>query len=142
MILHYTAKEHITSKMVKERVNEMSEVLSKIEIITRPSKFEELKHALGLIGVSGITVTHALGCGFQKGYTELYRGQKREVNMYERIKVEIVVCKVPVQDVIDTARKILNTGQPGDGKIFVYELANAIKIRTGEEGYDALQNSK
>lgn len=120
----------------------MSEVLTKIEIITRPTKFEELKQALAQIEVSGFTVTHALGAGFQKGYTETYRGKKFNVNMYERIKVEIVVCKVPVQLVIDTARKVLNTGQPGDGKIFVYELANVIKIRTGEEGYDALQNTK
>jgi nitrogen regulatory protein P-II 1 len=120
----------------------MSEVLTKIEIISRPTKFEELKHALAEIGVSGITVTHALGAGFQEGYTESYRGKKLNINMYERIKVEIVVSKVPVQLVIDTARKVLNTGQPGDGKIFVYEIANAIKIRTGEEGYDALQNTK
>jgi nitrogen regulatory protein P-II 1 len=120
----------------------MNEVLTKIEIITRPTKFEELKKALAQIEVSGITVTHALGAGFQKGYTETYRGKKFDVNMYERIKVEIIVCKVPVQLVIDTARKVLNTGQPGDGKIFVYELANVIKIRTGEEGYDALQNTK
>ncbi|MDR4946081.1 P-II family nitrogen regulator [Neobacillus cucumis] len=120
----------------------MSDVLTKIEIITRPTKLEELKQALAQIEVSGITITHALGAGFQKGYTETYRGKKFDVNMYERIKVEIVVCKVPVQLVIDTARKVLNTGQPGDGKIFVYEISNAIKIRTGEEGYDALQNTK
>ncbi|MBT2699175.1 P-II family nitrogen regulator [Bacillus sp. ISL-40] len=109
----------------------MSEVLTKIE---------ELKQALAQIEVSGITVTHAFGAGFQKGYTETYRGKKFDVNIYERIKVEIVVFKVPVQLVIDTARKVLNTGQPGDGKIFVHEIANVIKIRTGEEGYDALQN--
>lgn len=120
----------------------MSEVLTKIEIISRPTKLEELKQALAQIGVSGITITHALGAGFQKGYTETYRGKKFNVNMYERIKVEIVVCKVPVQLVIDTARKVLNTGEPGDGKIFVYEITNAIKIRTGEEGCDALQNEK
>ena len=82
----------------------MSEVLTKIEIITRPTKFEELKQALAQIEVSGITVTHALGAGFQKGYTETYRGKRFDVNMYERIKVEIVVCKVPVQLVIDTAQ--------------------------------------
>ncbi|MED4224269.1 P-II family nitrogen regulator [Neobacillus cucumis] len=120
----------------------MSGVLTKIEIITRPTKFEELKQALAQIEVSGLTVTNALGAGFQKGYIETYRGKKLDVNMYERIKVEIVVCKVPVQLVIDTARKVLNTGQPGDGKIFVYEISNVIKIRTGEEGYDALQNTK
>ncbi|MHA2959997.1 P-II family nitrogen regulator [Priestia megaterium] len=119
----------------------MSDVLTKIEIITRPSKFEELKQELAKIGVSGITVTDALGCGLQKGITELYRGVKKQDNMHARIKVEIVVCEVPVPDVVDKARKVLNTGQPGDGKIFIYELKNAIKIRTGEEGSQALRNN-
>ncbi|WP_153126552.1 P-II family nitrogen regulator [Peribacillus tepidiphilus] len=118
----------------------MSEVLTKIEIITRPNKFEQLKQELAKIGVSGITVSNVLGCGLQKGFVEHYRGVTKEINMHERIKVETVVCKVPVQAVIDTARKVLNTGQPGDGKIFIYEMKNAIKIRTGEEGCDALQN--
>ncbi len=120
----------------------MSDKLTKIEIITRPEKFEELKEELAKIGASGITVSNVLGCGLQKGFTEVYRGMKRKINMHERIKIEIVVCKVPVQSVIDTARKVLNTGKPGDGKIFVYEIANAIKIRTGEEGCDALQSDK
>ncbi len=119
----------------------VSDVLTKIEIITRPSKFEELKQELAKIGVSGITVTDALGCGLQKGITELYRGVKKQDNMHARIKVEIVVCEVPVSDVVDKARKVLNTGQPGDGKIFIYELKNAIKIRTGEEGSQALRNN-
>ncbi|KOO42871.1 P-II family nitrogen regulator [Priestia koreensis] len=120
----------------------MADVLTKIEIITRPSKFEELKSELAKIGVSGITVSNVLGCGLQQGLPEVYRGVKRQNTMYERIKVETVVCKVPVQDVVDTVRKVCNTGKPGDGKIFIYELTNAIKIRTGEEGYDALQNTK
>ncbi len=119
----------------------VSDVLTKIEIITRPSKFEELKQELAKIGVSGITVTDALGCGLQKGITELYRGVKKQDNMHARIKVEIVVCEVPVSDVVDKARKVLNTGQPGDGKIFIYELKNAIKIRTGEDGSQALRNN-
>lgn len=119
----------------------VSDILTKIEIITRPSKFEELKQELAKIGVSGITVTDALGCGLQKGITELYRGVKKQDNMHARIKVEIVVCEVPVSDVVDKARKVLNTGQPGDGKIFIYELKNAIKIRTGEEGSQALRNN-
>ncbi len=119
----------------------VSDILTKIEIITRPSKFEELKQELAKIGVSGITITDALGCGLQKGITELYRGVKKQDNMHARIKVEIVVCEVPVSDVVDKARKVLNTGQPGDGKIFIYELKNAIKIRTGEEGSQALRNN-
>jgi nitrogen regulatory protein P-II 1 len=118
----------------------MSNKLTKIEIITRPTGFEKFKEELAKVGVSGITISHVQGCGLQKGYTEIYRGLKREFSMHERIKIEIVVCKVPVQDVIDIAKRVLKTGKPGDGKIFVYELANAIKIRTGEEGCDALQN--
>ncbi|MFX3659682.1 MAG: P-II family nitrogen regulator [Ectobacillus sp.] len=120
----------------------MSNTLTKIEIITRPAKFDELKDELAKIGVSGITVSNVLGCGLQKGFTEVYKGIKRKINMHERIKIEIVVCKVPVQDVVNTAKRVLKTGKPGDGKIFIYEIANAIKIRTGEEGCDALQNDE
>lgn len=120
----------------------MSETITKIEIITRPTKFEEFKQELAKIGVSGITVTHVLGCGLQKGFTEVYRGVQREITMHERLKIEIVVCKVPVKDVVDTAKRVLNTGKPGDGKIFISELSNAVKIRTGEEGCDALQGEK
>ncbi|MGL4522971.1 MAG: P-II family nitrogen regulator [Bacilli bacterium] len=117
----------------------MSESMFKIEIITRPTKFDELKEALTAIGITGMTVSNVLGCGMQKGITEVYRGIKRDMNLHEKIKLEIVVCDVPVQNVIDIAKRILHTGQYGDGKIFVYEVKNVIKIRTGEEGRDALQ---
>ncbi|MCP8968263.1 P-II family nitrogen regulator [Ectobacillus ponti] len=120
----------------------MSDKLTKIEIITRPTKFDELKAELAKIGVSGITVSNVLGCGLQKGLTQIYRGTARQIDMHERIKIEIVVCKVPVQSVVDVAKRVLRTGKPGDGKIFIYEIANAIKIRTGEEGCDALQNDE
>jgi nitrogen regulatory protein P-II 1 len=120
----------------------MADVLTKIEIVTRPTKFEELKQELARIGVQGITVSNVLGCGLQKAPAQLYRGVKREDNMHLRIKLEIVVCEVPVETVVKTAQKVLYTGQPGDGKIFVYEIQNAIKIRTGEEGRKALQNTK
>ena len=118
----------------------MTVKLTKIEIITRPEKFDVLKDALSKVGITGMTVTNVLGCGMQSGYTEVYRGKKRTINLHEKIKVEIVVCDVPVQAVIDEAKKVLKTGKPGDGKIFVYPIENAIKIRTGEEGRDALQN--
>ncbi|PLS15962.1 P-II family nitrogen regulator [Bacillus sp. M6-12] len=120
----------------------MGEVLTKIDIVTRPNKFEQFKQELAKIGVSGITVSDVKGTGLQKGFVETYRGVKREITLHERIKIEIVVCEVPVQAVIDVARKFLNTGKPGDGKIFIYELANVIKIRTGEEGHAALKNDK
>ncbi|AOT70267.1 P-II family nitrogen regulator [Geosporobacter ferrireducens] len=116
----------------------MSEKLTKIDIIGRSGKFEELKEALNEIGVTGMTVTQVLGSGMQKGKTESYRGVPFTVDLLPKVKVEIVVCEVPVEKVVETARRVLNTGNIGDGKIFVYEIANAIRIRTGEEGADAI----
>lgn len=114
--------------------------LTKIEIITRQSKFEALKAAMNAIGVTGMTVTNVLGCGIQKGSTEFYRGVPLDMNLLPKVQVEIVVSKVPVDLVINEARKALYTGNIGDGKIFVYDVENVIKVRTGETGYDALQN--
>ncbi len=117
--------------------------LTKVEIITRPEKFEDLKDAMNEIGVTGMTVTQVMGCGIQKGQTaKYYRGVKVDVNLLPKTQVEIVVCKVPVQTVIETAKKVLYTGKIGDGKIFVYNIDNAVKVRTGEEGCDALQDSE
>ncbi len=112
--------------------------MTKIDIITRPSKFEELKDALHDIGITGMTVTHVLGCGMQKGITETYRGVPLTINLLPKVKIEVVVCEVPVEDVIATATKVLKTGEVGDGKIFTYPVENVIKIRTGEEGIKAL----
>ena len=92
------------------------------------------------IGITGMTVTNVLGCGVQKGKTEYYRGVEVDFNLLPKIQVEMVVCKVPVRTVIETAKKVLYTGHIGDGKIFVYDVENVIKVRTGEEGYDALQD--
>lgn len=116
----------------------MSDKLTKIDIITRTSKFEDLKEALSEIGISGMTVTQVLGCGIQKGYTEMYRGVPISSNLLPKVKFEIVVCEVPVELVVETAKKVLQTGQIGDGKIFVYPVENVIKVRTGEEGLKAL----
>jgi len=113
---------------------------TKVEIITKQSRFEALKAAMNEIGVTGMTVTQVLGCGMQKGKTEFYRGVETEVNLLPKVQVEIVVTKVPVRTVIETAKKVLYTGQIGDGKIFVYDVENVVKVRTGEEGYDALQD--
>ncbi len=114
--------------------------LSKVEIITKQNKFESLKNAMDRIGITGMTVTNVLGYGAQGGHTEYYRGVEFETNLLPKVKVEIVVSKVPVRLVIETAKKVLYTGNIGDGKIFVYNVENAIKVRTGEEGYDALQD--
>jgi len=117
-------------------------MITKIEIITRPNKLEELKEALNSIGVTGMTVTQVYGCGLQKGHTEVYRGTEYTVNLLPKVKVEIVVCDVPVQTVLDVATKTLRTGKIGDGKIFVYPIENAVRIRTGEEGDIAIQDPK
>jgi nitrogen regulatory protein P-II 1 len=114
--------------------------ITKIEIITRPNKFEDLKEELQKIGITGMTVYNVLGCGMQKGYTEYYRGVPVDINLLPKVKVEIVVCEVPVDLVVETAKKVLNTGKIGDGKIFIYDVANVVRIRTGEEGRDALQD--
>ncbi|MCR5496130.1 MAG: ammonium transporter [Treponema sp.] len=112
---------------------------TKIVIVTRQRKFDELKAAMNAIGVTGMTVINVMGCGLQKGASEYYRGTPVEINLVPKIKVEMVVTKVPVRSVIEAAKKTLYTGHIGDGKIFVYEVDNVIKIRTGEEGYSALQ---
>jgi len=114
--------------------------ISKVDIIIKQSKFEILKEAMNEIGITGMTVTQVLGCGIQKGKHEYYRGVETEINLLPKVQVEIVVAKVPVRLVIDTAKKVLYTGHIGDGKIFVYNVENVIKVRTGEEGYDALQD--
>ncbi len=113
---------------------------TKIEIICKEQRFEALKNAMMEIGITGMTVSHVLGCGAQKGQPEYYRGVAVEVNLLPKIQVDIVVSKVPVRHVIETAKKVLYTGHIGDGKIFVYDVENVVKVRTGEEGYDALQD--
>ena len=116
--------------------------LSKVSILCKQNKFEELKNALNEIGVMGITVTQVLGCGAQKGNTRFYRGAEIDVVLLPKVKVEVVVSKVPVAAVVKAAKKALYTGNIGDGKIFVYGVENVIKVRTGEEGYDALQDEE
>lgn len=113
---------------------------TKVEIVCKESKLEALKAAMMNLGITGMTVLHVLGCGVQKGKPEYYRGVQIEANLLPKIQVEIVVSKVPVRSVIETAKKVLYTGHIGDGKIFVYDVENVVKIRTGEEGFDALQD--
>ena len=113
--------------------------LTKITIVAKQSKFDDLKDALNGIGVTGMTVTNVLGCGIQKGKAEFYRGVQMDMNLLPKIQVDVVVSKVAPEKVIATAKKALYTGHIGDGKIFVYNVQNVIKVRTGEEGVDALQ---
>lgn len=114
--------------------------ITKIEIVCKEARFEALKNAMMAIGITGMTVSHVLGCGLQKGRPEYYRGVEMSPSLLPKVQVDIVVCKVPVSLVISTAKKVLYTGHVGDGKIFVYDVENVVKVRTGEEGYDALQD--
>ena len=116
------------------------EKITKVEVVCKEAKLEALKNAMVGIGITGMTVTHVLGCGIQKGKPEYYRGVEVETSLLPKIQVDIVVCKVPVSQVVETAKKVLYTGHIGDGKIFVYDVENVVKVRTGEEGYDALQD--
>lgn len=115
--------------------------LHKVVIVTRQNKFNALKTAMNGIGITGMTVVNVMGCGMQHGASEYYRGTPIDIQLLPKIKVEIVVAKVPVDDVIEAAKKALYTGHIGDGKIFVYGIEKVVKVRTGESDYDALQDS-
>ena len=114
--------------------------MTKVVIITKRNKFDGLKLAFDKIGITGMTVTQVLGCGMQRGGKEYYRGIPLESNLLPKVKIEVIICKVPLKLFIETVKKALYTGNIGDGKIFVYDVENVIKVRTGEEGYDALQD--
>ncbi|MCH5289554.1 MAG: ammonium transporter [Treponema sp.] len=116
--------------------------LSQVTIVTRRERFDTLKRALNGIGITGMTVTNVMGCGHQKGAGELYRGAPVDITVLPKVKVEVVVSKIPVDLVIATARVALYTGHIGDGKIFVQDVADVVKVRTGESGYDALQDEE
>ena len=125
-----TAKERVASDVK----------LTKVTILCKQERLAALEKAMTAIGITGMTVANVLGCGVQKGKTEYYRGSEMSINLLPKIQVEIVVAKVPVRAVIDAAKKVLYTGHIGDGKIFVYDVENVVKVRTGEEGYAALQD--
>lgn len=114
--------------------------LTKIVMIFNPAKFEEIKESMNTIGITGMTVTNVMGCGTQKGHIRKYRGVEiEEMSLNPKMKLEMVVSAVPVSDVVKTARDVLYTGNIGDGKIFIYDVDDVVKVRTGEHGYDALQ---
>ncbi len=117
-------------------------VYTNVRIICRPASLEPLKRNLNKIGVTGMTVTNVMGYGAQKGKPEYYRGTPVEITLLPKVQVDIVVSKVPVRMVIETAKRVLHTGHIGDGKIFVTDVENVVRVRTGEEGYDALQSDE
>lgn len=114
--------------------------MTKVTIITNQTKFPELQDALDKLGVTGITVTNVFGHGMQKGHRTYFRGAPVEAKLLPKIKIDIVICKIPVPALVETAQKVLYTGKIGDGKIFISDIEDVIKIRTGERGYDALQD--
>ncbi len=124
---------------VPVRMKEGTGEFSQVTIITKPDRFESLKNELDKIGIGGMTVTNVMGMGVQKGQTTYYRGAEVESKLLPKMKVEIVVSEVPVQKVIDATRKALYTGQMGDGKIFVYDVEQVVRISTGQKGKDALK---
>ncbi len=109
-------------------------------VIAKLARFEVLKKALNDLGVTGMTMTQVMGCGVQKGAGEMYRGVEMDATLLPKVKVEVIVSKIPVSAVIDAAKKALYTGHIGDGKIFVYNVDKVVKVRTGEEDFAALQD--
>ena len=114
--------------------------INKVVIISKLTKYDKLRKAMNDLGVTGMTVTQVMGCGIQKGAGEKYRGAELDATLLPKVKVEVIVGKIPVEKVIETAKKTLYTGHIGDGKIFVYDVAQVVKVRTGEEGIEALQD--
>ena len=136
------AKVNAAVKVVKEEPlpAELDSGMHKVVLIVQLAKFEALKKALNDLGVTGMTVTQVMGCGLQKGSGEKYRGAEVDATLMPKVKVEVVVSKIPVDKIIDAATKVLYTGHIGDGKIFVYNVAKVVKVRTGEINYAALQD--
>jgi Amt family ammonium transporter len=133
--------EESVPAVVQKSAGTDNKKITKVEILMKQERFEKLKKAMNNIGVTGMTVTQVLGCGTQKGAPEYYRGVQMDMQLLPKIQVEMVISAVSPADVIAAARKALYTGHIGDGKIFVYDVEDVVKVRTGETGYDALQGS-
>ena len=137
------ARRNASVPVVREDRNlpqALSSGISKVVIIAKLSRYEKLKRAMNDLGVTGMTVTQVMGCGVQKGSGEKYRGIEIDATLLPKVKLEVVVSAIPVDAVIEAAKKTLYTGHIGDGKIFVYPVSRVVKIRTGEEDFDALQD--
>ena len=135
-----SAVKVVEEKTLDESGVEVNTGMHKITIIAKLSRFDTLKKALNELGVTGMTMTQVMGCGVQKGAGEYYRGVEMDATLLPKVKVEVIVSKIPVEKVIDAAKKALYTGHIGDGKIFVYNVQKVVKVRTGEEDYAALQD--
>ena len=129
------------SELIMKPANGAKAKMTKLVVMCNPDRLDALQTTLSSMGVNGVTVTHVMGYGSQKGNESYYRGVKTEgTKLLKKVKVEAVVAKIPPQKIIDAVKKVLYTGKIGDGKIFVYDVEDVVKIRTGETGYDALQD--
>jgi Amt family ammonium transporter len=115
--------------------------LTKVTVIANQNRYARLQAALDELGITGITVTNVLGYGMQKGHVEYYRGAPVEARLLPKVQIDVVIAKIPAETLVETVRNALYTGSVGDGKIFLYDVENVVKVRTGERGYDALQDS-
>ena len=136
----YIGGAHLAEEISHEARADFETGMHKVVIITKLSRYDKIKKALNELGVTGITVTQVMGCGIQKGAGQMYRGVEMDITLLPKIKLEVVVSNIPVDSVIETAKKTLYTGKIGDGKIFVYPVSRVVKIRTGEENFAALQD--
>ena len=134
------AKKDAAVPVVNATTPASSSGIHKVVIISKLTKYDKLRKAMNDLGVTGMTVTQVMGCGIQKGAGEKYRGAELDATLLPKVQVEVIVGKIPVEKVIETAKKTLYTGHIGDGKIFVYDVAQVVKVRTGEEGIEALQD--
>ena len=135
------ASEFVREKSVSTYVApDINTGIHKVVIIAKLTKYDALRKAMNELGVTGMTVTQVMGCGIQKGAGEMYRGVEMDATLIPKVKVEVVVSRIPVESVIDAAKKVLYTGNIGDGKIFVYNVSKVVKVRTGEEDFAALQD--
>ena len=134
------AQKNASVKVVEQPIAPSPTGLYKVVIIAKLTRYDKLKKAMNDLGVTGMTVTQVMGCGIQKGAGEMYRGVEMDATLLPKVKIEVVVSEIPVEDVIEAAKKALYTGHIGDGKIFVYDVARVVKVRTGEEDEAALQD--
>ena len=133
------AQKDAAVKVINATVSEPTGIYN-VAIIAKLSRYDKLRKAMNDLGVTGMTVTQVMGCGVQKGAGERYRGVEVDATLLPKVKVEVVVSKIPVEKVVEAAKKALYTGHIGDGKIFVYDVAKVVKVRTGEEDFAALQD--
>ena len=140
MAQNASSKAVVQLKEMPAASGDTSSKMTKITVITNQRRFDDLKNALNDLGINGMTFSQVLGYGVQKGHTAYYRGVEMDATLLPKIKVEVVVCAIPVQTVVDTIKRVLYTGQPGDGKIFIYDVENVIRVSTGQEGGASLND--